>query len=234
MKACLRSSNFNYDWYSLLEAYTVYVSKEDTVLEIGASQVERTGELASYCAKVIGVELVPERTPAAFDNVNYISGDWQDLAGIVDESSIDVTLASHVIEHVPDDLRAINELYKVLKPGGVALLNTPNRKRLTRVVAEVFTGERRFPHWEHQREYTEKDLEALLCASLFRDWTIKPLVFGIHGGPIFIYLEHVPDRVRNYANYWEVHLFKERVPDATGGGPVRDRGPLPQTWSQWH
>ncbi len=208
MKVCLRSSNFNYDWYSLVNAYRSYVSKDDAVLEIGASQVERTNELARSCARIIGVELVPERTPAGSGNVSYVTGDWQHLTELVDESSIDVALASHVLEHVPDDLGAMNELYKVLKPGGVALLNTPNRKRLTRAIIEWLTDERRFPYWEHQREYAEEDLDNLLEASLFEDWKITPLVFGLHGGPLFIYLERVPARFRRYANYWEVHLVK--------------------------
>lgn len=120
-----------------------------------------------------------------------------------------MAVSSHVLEHIPDDAKAINELYTILKPGGVALLNTPNRKRLVRAVIEIFTGEKKFPFWEHQREYTEDDLLCLLKASRFRKFQILPVVFGIHGGPIFWYLESAPRPFRKLANFWEIHLFKE-------------------------
>lgn len=37
----------------------------------------------------------------------------------------DVVIANHVLEHVLDDGRALAELYRVLKPGGFAVLQTP-------------------------------------------------------------------------------------------------------------
>jgi len=72
-------------------------------------------------------------------------------------------------------------------------LNTPNRKRLARTIVEMFSGERKFPWWEHLREYTEDDLERLLETSLFREYKILPVVSRLHGGPIFIYMEKVPE-----------------------------------------
>jgi len=208
MKVGPPSRKMNYDWVSLLRSYQTYVSPSFRVLEIGASTVERSKELSRYCHELIGLELLPERTPQDFGNVKYLTGDWQDVSQIIEPESIDIAISSHVIEHVPDDLKAINELYKILKPDGIAILNTPNRKRMTRAIAEIFTGPREFPWWEHLREYTEDDLERLLETSLFREYKILPVVFGLHGGPIFIYMEKVPEVFRRFANFWEIHLFK--------------------------
>lgn len=208
MRICTRRHKYDYDWASLTRAYREYVRPDATVLEIGASVVERTKELSRDCGHLIGLELVPERTPDDFGNVAYVTGDWQELDRFVEPGTIDVAIASHVIEHVPDDLESIDQLYTALKPSGVALLNTPNRKRLVRAVIEAVTREREFPYWEHLREYTEEDLLALLEASRFNDYLIKPLVFGVHGGPLFVYRERVPAGMRRYANYWEIHLFK--------------------------
>jgi len=199
----------HFDWVSLTRSYKRFVSSTSTVLEIGASNVKATMEFSRYCGELIGLELLPERTPADFDNVHYITGDWQTLTRYLEPETIDVAVASHVIEHVPDDLEAMNELFTVLKPGGVAILVTGNRKRLTRTIIEMFTGEREFPWWEHVREYTESDLVDLIGASLFQKYAVLPLVFGIHGGPVFFYSEKVPDAFRKYAHFWEVHLFKE-------------------------
>jgi len=201
-----------FDWDHLLQSYKTYVNKDSVVLEIGASKKERTSELAQYCRELIGVEYFPERKPNNFGNVKYLVGDWQYLSEIIPSGSIDIAVASHVIEHIPNDLRALNELHTVLKLGGVAIINTPNRKRLVRAVIEVFSGDRKFPYWEHVREYTEKDVFELLNQSLFENFKVIPVGFGIHGGLVFCYSENVPQRFRGFANFLEVHLFKEDVP----------------------
>jgi SAM-dependent methyltransferase len=41
------------------------------------------------------------------------------------DHAFDVILCSHVLEHIPDDRRAMRELYRVLKPGGWAILLVP-------------------------------------------------------------------------------------------------------------
>ncbi|MDZ4657869.1 MAG: methyltransferase domain-containing protein [Bythopirellula sp.] len=41
------------------------------------------------------------------------------------ENSFDVIYCSHVLEHVPDDRKAMREFYRVLKPGGWAILLVP-------------------------------------------------------------------------------------------------------------
>ena len=41
------------------------------------------------------------------------------------DSAYDVVLANHVLEHIPDDHAAMLELFRLLKPDGVALLTVP-------------------------------------------------------------------------------------------------------------
>lgn len=41
------------------------------------------------------------------------------------DDNFDLVLANHVMEHVPDDMRALTELRRVLKPGAYAVLQTP-------------------------------------------------------------------------------------------------------------
>lgn len=40
-------------------------------------------------------------------------------------NSYDVILCNHVLEHIPDDTKAMQELYRVLKPGGMGILQIP-------------------------------------------------------------------------------------------------------------
>jgi SAM-dependent methyltransferase len=41
------------------------------------------------------------------------------------DNSYDVILCSHVLEHIPDDHKAMQELFRVLKPSGWAILQVP-------------------------------------------------------------------------------------------------------------
>lgn len=41
------------------------------------------------------------------------------------DNSFDLILCNHVLEHIPDDKKAMQELYRVLKPNGMAILQVP-------------------------------------------------------------------------------------------------------------
>ena len=43
----------------------------------------------------------------------------------------DFVLANHVLEHVQDDMQALREIFRVLRPGGYAILQTPYASGLT-------------------------------------------------------------------------------------------------------
>ncbi|TLP80969.1 class I SAM-dependent methyltransferase [Maribacter sp. ACAM166] len=42
-----------------------------------------------------------------------------------DDNTFDVILCNHVLEHIPDDSKAMHELYRVLKPGGWGVFQIP-------------------------------------------------------------------------------------------------------------
>ncbi len=41
------------------------------------------------------------------------------------DNQYDVIFCNHVLEHIPNDIKAMQELYRVLKPGGMAILQIP-------------------------------------------------------------------------------------------------------------
>jgi len=47
-----------------------------------------------------------------------------------EDESFDLVIANHVLEHVNDDLRALDEICRVLKPDGYAILQTPYSEKL--------------------------------------------------------------------------------------------------------
>ncbi|MEQ9657738.1 methyltransferase domain-containing protein, partial [Fulvivirga sp.] len=42
-----------------------------------------------------------------------------------EENTFDVAMCNHVMEHVDDDIKAMSEIYRVLKPGGWAIMQVP-------------------------------------------------------------------------------------------------------------
>jgi len=195
-----------FDFIHLFNTYKRYVKSEHTVIEVGASTKSRTKYLSTYCNKLIAVEYFPDRLPKNFNNVYYIQGDWQRLSKYVNEP-VDILVSSHCIEHIYDDLTAINETYSVLKDGGIAIINTPNRLRLVRSIIELFTGPRKFPYWEHFREYTKQDLINLIKRSKFKKYTIEPICFGISPAR-FQCIKKCPSFLEKYCIVWEMVLFK--------------------------
>jgi len=45
-----------------------------------------------------------------------------------EDNSFDMILCNHVLEHIPDDQKAMQELYRVLKPGGLGIFQIPQDK----------------------------------------------------------------------------------------------------------
>ena len=47
-----------------------------------------------------------------------------------ESASVDILIANHVLEHVANDFQALSEIYRVLKVGGIAILQTPYSRKL--------------------------------------------------------------------------------------------------------
>jgi SAM-dependent methyltransferase len=74
------------------------------------------------------------------------------------DASYDVVMAHHVLEHIDDDRQAMRELFRLLKPGGTALLSVPINptRRQTYENPAVTTPAERWAHFsahDHKRYY---------------------------------------------------------------------------------
>jgi len=76
-----------------------------------------------------------QRRLRSLPNLDYLSGDLDSYLADVQldvtdlnfpDASFDVVICNHVLEHVPDDRRAMSELHRVLRPGGWAVLMVPD------------------------------------------------------------------------------------------------------------
>lgn len=85
------------------------------------------------------------------------------------DDSFDVILCSHVLEHVPDDRKAMSELHRVMKPGGWGLIDAPHKMGNPETFedASVTTEEERqrvFGHKDHVRIYGRDYFQRLRAA----------------------------------------------------------------------
>jgi SAM-dependent methyltransferase len=64
--------------------------------------------------------------PCLMPGVEYITGAWDELTRQTPDGSIDVILASEVIEHVFDPDAMVELCKRLLKPGGLLVITTPN------------------------------------------------------------------------------------------------------------
>ena len=101
------------------------------------------------------------------------------------DATYDLVLCSHVLEHVPDDRAAMRELLRVLRPGGMAILQTPwapdeSATDEDATIADAHERERRFGQADHVRRYGRDLLERLAEAG----WSIELIdvvsAFGSH------------------------------------------------------
>lgn len=100
-------------------------------------------------------------------NINYLSIDLtsplamkhMDLTALeLPDNSYDCVLCYHVLEHIPDDRKAIREILRVLKPGGWAILQVPIKKRLEKThegahIQDPAERKRLFGQEDHVRYY---------------------------------------------------------------------------------
>ena len=82
-------------------------------------------------------------------------GDVLDLK--YEDESFDGIICNHVLEHVPDDQKAMRELFRVLKPNGFAILQVPmSSSEVTDEVLSITSPEertKRFGQYDHVRLY---------------------------------------------------------------------------------
>lgn len=139
----------------LFKAYVVagpYI--RGNVLEVGCGEgrgVELLMQKAGSFSAVDKIEEALAVLRTRFPAGKFISMNIPPLGGLPD-NTYDCVVSFQVIEHIKNDTLYLKEINRVLKPGGIALLTTPNRKMSLS----------RNP-W-HIREYFATELKTLAAA----------------------------------------------------------------------
>ncbi len=182
----------------VFKAYVIardYVSGE--LLEVGCGEgrgIEMLEPLVDHYTAIDkiaeAINVLKEKHPQSSFYVSNIPP-FHDLGN----DTYDSVVSFQVIEHIRDDLFFLQEIHRVLKPGGIALLTTPNRRMsLTR------------NPW-HVREYLAGELRAL-ASKVFSDVTLK----GIGGNEkVMKYYNDNKASVRRFTR-WDILNLQYRLP----------------------
>jgi 2-polyprenyl-3-methyl-5-hydroxy-6-metoxy-1,4-benzoquinol methylase len=124
----------------MIERFILAAHLQGKVLDYGAG----VGHLARRLLAlgrfntVAGADIMP--VPADLEPVV----EWieQDLNAplAINENAFDVVVAAEVIEHLENPRFMIREIFRVLRPGGVALITTPNNESWRSLVALLVRG----------------------------------------------------------------------------------------------
>ncbi len=103
----------------------------------------------------------------AMTNLSYLSIDLtselamekMDLTHLLlDDDSFDFVLCYHVLEHIPDDRKAMREILRVMKPGGWGIIQSPVEMHRSETYEDFSVTshqerEKHFGQWDHVRIY---------------------------------------------------------------------------------
>lgn len=97
--------------------------------------------------------------PEYVSNMNVLDLPFED-------NTFDIILCNHVLEHIPEDRKAMKEIYRALKPDGFALLQVPISYRLEHTIEDFsiqdpHLREIKFGQKDHCRLYSKDYVDRL-------------------------------------------------------------------------
>jgi SAM-dependent methyltransferase len=111
------------------------------ILEIGAGPSNSTSRFLATLGEVHGLDPSPEvESNDALSSASVLDGDRYPFP----DARFDACVSNYVVEHVPDPAAHLREVHRVLKPGGLYVLRTPNRFHYVALFAGLT------PHWMHE------------------------------------------------------------------------------------
>jgi SAM-dependent methyltransferase len=190
------------------EAAASLVGAGTRVLDIGFGEGYGSRILADAGADYLGIEVDPEIVEHA-RRCYGLRFEWYDGTTIdAPDGSFDLVLAFQMIAYLDDPQPWLSEVRRVLDPGGLALITTPNR------VYRLYEGQRPWNRY-HAREYSAHELEAVLLR-VFPDVAVHGIAAS---EPIDSVVRARADRARKLARLDPLGL-RYRLPESLNA-PLR-------------
>ena len=152
-----------------------------TVIDVGCSTGHLLADLSVRLpdATLLGVDLVAAGLRKAHRQVPDALLLQADVCALpLEDECVDVALSANLLEHVPDDQRALAEIARILRPGGRAVIVVPVNPGSYDCYDRLIGHERRYARGELARKASGAGFEVLqdihLGAPLFPAfWVVK-------------------------------------------------------------
>jgi SAM-dependent methyltransferase len=141
-----------------------------TVLEVGCGEGYGTALLARSARHIVGIDydaLAAPHAAATYPQARFVRANLAALP--VPSESVDIVVTLQVIEHVWNHGEFVRECLRVLRPGGLLLVTTPNRLTFSPGLESPINP-------FHTKEFTATELVELLTANGF----LAEQTFGLH------------------------------------------------------
>ncbi len=99
----------------------------------------------------------------------------------LDDNEFDVIICNHVLEHIPDDIKALSELFRVMRHGGWGCIQVPMKGDITDedlTIMDAKARTERYGQPDHVRQYGRDFLEKLTNAGFVVDIYLKQDMFN--------------------------------------------------------
>lgn len=192
-----------------------WMSDGEVYLDVGCSNGEVIGSVGKRCAKAVGID-IDERTMSEAKRNNP---DFEFVLGSADNLPFDdetFTLVSmlDVLEHVPRPEESLNEINRILKPGGHLVISVPHKGSFWYIDAQrskIFAAGRKIllgkgdAVLEHKHYLTKELLEMLPGYTLVNKHYGGLLIYPLCGYVLMftdsIGLNSISDKIRMIEEY---------------------------------
>ncbi len=139
------------------------ISPCQRLLEYGAGQGHLIQRLqkSGFAQQISGADIMP-RPDGLPAEINWMQADLN-LPLALPDSSFDVILSTEVIEHLENPRATLREFFRLLRPGGHAIITTPNQESLRSLLSLALTG--------HFVDFSDSCYPAHITALLKKDLT---------------------------------------------------------------
>jgi SAM-dependent methyltransferase len=164
--------NYWFRRHEIAYRFALPLVADKRVLEVGCGEGYGTALLSSHAQRVLGIDydaLTVTHAARTYPRATFVRANLAALP--VPTASVDVVATLQVIEHVWNHREFVGECLRVLRPGGLLFVTTPNRLTFSPGLDEPVNP-------FHTKEFTAAELAALLTRSGFA----VTRVYGLHAG----------------------------------------------------
>lgn len=168
--------SFNYHNVSHVNKYlekeinSIKSNQQYILADIGAGKSPYYKVFSEICSEYIAIDMKDNLPKNEKRSIKQINGIAEEIP--LKDSTVDIVICNQVLEHVNDPMKSVNEIYRILKPGGKFIGSVPH-------VSPVHLEPYDF------RRYTDLGLKKLLDSVGYTDIKIEGSG-GVHSAAVLM------------------------------------------------